>query len=182
MAALLKTPIDVNARQADGATALHWAAHWDDLQVADALIRAGARVNAANDSWRDADCAGVHQRPRRDGRQAVEGRADANSKRMTGETALMTCARSGNADAVKALLAHGADVRAAENETGQTALMWAAAQGHAETAQALSITAPMCTYVRSVVYAVAVFGSLGRRRDRARAVGGGSRRQRRGAG
>ena len=137
VAALLKTPIDVNARQADGATALHWAAHWDDLQVADALIRAGARVNAANDygvmpialACTNGHAAMVDR--------LLKAGADANSKRMTGETALMTCARSGNADAVKALLAHGADVRAAENETGQTALMWAAAQGHAETAQAL---------------------------------------------
>ena len=40
---------DVNVSQADGATALMWAAHWDDLRTADLLIRAGANVNAAND-------------------------------------------------------------------------------------------------------------------------------------
>src|SRR5437762_11389826 len=41
--------LDVNAADADGSTALHWAAHRDDLASADLLIRAGARVNAAND-------------------------------------------------------------------------------------------------------------------------------------
>src|SRR5579883_2925795 len=46
---LLEHHADVNARQGDGATALHWAAYHDDLAMADALIRAGARVDAAND-------------------------------------------------------------------------------------------------------------------------------------
>src|SRR5262249_38645043 len=37
--------VDVNAAQGDGSTALHWAAHRDDLTIADLLIRAGARSN-----------------------------------------------------------------------------------------------------------------------------------------
>src|ERR1700682_1132939 len=47
--ALLKAQVDVNTQQPEGATALHWAAHWDDLETANLLIRAGAHVNAAND-------------------------------------------------------------------------------------------------------------------------------------
>ena len=47
--ALLKQRVDVNAAQPDGATALHWAAHWDDVATAELLLRAGAKVNAAND-------------------------------------------------------------------------------------------------------------------------------------
>jgi ankyrin repeat protein len=35
---------DVNAPQPDGSTALHWAVERDDLQAADLLIKAGARV------------------------------------------------------------------------------------------------------------------------------------------
>jgi hypothetical protein len=31
--------------EADGSTALHWASLWDDLELADRLIRAGADVN-----------------------------------------------------------------------------------------------------------------------------------------
>src|SRR6187431_1576512 len=46
---LLNQRVDVNAAEPDGATALHWAAHWDDVETANLLIRAGARVNAAND-------------------------------------------------------------------------------------------------------------------------------------
>jgi len=45
---LLKQNADVNTAQADGTTALHWAAHRDDLETAELLIGAGADVNAAN--------------------------------------------------------------------------------------------------------------------------------------
>src|SRR5687768_2343062 len=47
--ALLAQSVDVNGPQSDGATALHWAIHWDDLDTADLLIRAGANVQPAND-------------------------------------------------------------------------------------------------------------------------------------
>ena len=47
--ALLKERVDVNGRQADGATALAWAAHRDDLETADLLPRAGADTNVANE-------------------------------------------------------------------------------------------------------------------------------------
>ncbi len=47
--ALLQQHLDPNAHQADGATALMWAAHWDDLDTATRLIGAGANANAAND-------------------------------------------------------------------------------------------------------------------------------------
>src|SRR4051794_12779769 len=46
---LLKQKGDVNLTQPDGATALHWAIHWDDLETTDLLLRAGANANAAND-------------------------------------------------------------------------------------------------------------------------------------
>ena len=49
----------------------------------------------------------------------------------------MTAARTGVADAVRTLLAHGADVNAKESWRGQSALMWAAAEGHAEAIQVL---------------------------------------------
>src|SRR5271157_506054 len=45
---LLASRVDVNASEEDGATPLHWAAHWDDLETADLLVRAGANVNATN--------------------------------------------------------------------------------------------------------------------------------------
>src|SRR5262245_12179686 len=41
--------VDVNARQADGTTALAWASHWGHLETIDLLIRGGANVNIATD-------------------------------------------------------------------------------------------------------------------------------------
>src|SRR5215813_5074774 len=48
--ALLEKETDPNVRQGDGATALHWAAHWDDMTAATLLFHAGADVNAINDN------------------------------------------------------------------------------------------------------------------------------------
>src|SRR5438552_15764425 len=45
---LLAQHVDVNQTAADGATALDWAAHLDDVETAKLLIAAGAKVGAAN--------------------------------------------------------------------------------------------------------------------------------------
>jgi ankyrin repeat protein len=134
---LLRGGANANARQPDGATALHWAAHWDDLEIADALIRAGADVNAANDfgatplalACTNASAALVER--------LLAAGANPNAAASSGETPLMRCARTGNAQAVKSLLARRADVNAKDKEQAQTALMWAVAQKHAAAAQAL---------------------------------------------
>ena len=45
---LLKSGADVNAQQADGATALQWAAYRGDAELAELLLKAGARPGLAN--------------------------------------------------------------------------------------------------------------------------------------
>src|ERR1700683_4931963 len=45
---LVQKKADVNAPQADGATALQWAAYRDDLELADLLIAAGANLRTPN--------------------------------------------------------------------------------------------------------------------------------------
>jgi ankyrin repeat protein len=135
--ALLAKGADPNAPQGDGATALHWAVHWDDLAAADALIRGGAMVDALNDLGvfpLSLACA--------NGSTAMVERllAAGAAVRQTlpsGETALMSCAQTGTADALRALLARGADVDARERHRGQTALMWAAAGRHAAAVKVL---------------------------------------------
>ena len=49
----------------------------------------------------------------------------------------MTCASSGSADAVRMLIARGADVNAKEPSQNQTALMWAAAERHPDVVATL---------------------------------------------
>ena len=45
---LVQSGADVKAAQADGATALHWAAYHGDVALAELLLKAGADVAAAN--------------------------------------------------------------------------------------------------------------------------------------
>ena len=46
--ALVQARANVNAADADGTTALHWAVRQDDLALADRMLRSGADVDAAN--------------------------------------------------------------------------------------------------------------------------------------
>jgi len=128
---LLGKRADVNAAQPDGTTALHWAAHWNDIDSVNLLLRAGANAKAVNRYGATplSEAVTVGSVPVV---QALLG-AGADPKTLTtadGETVLMTAARSGNADIVRILLDRGADVNAQENYRRQTALMWAAAERH----------------------------------------------------
>ena len=51
--ALLKQHANVNAAQPDGTTALHWAAHWNDLETVNLLLRAGADAEGRQPLRRD---------------------------------------------------------------------------------------------------------------------------------
>jgi ankyrin len=129
--------VDVNSRQPDGATALHWAVHRDDLEVADLLILSGANVNAANDLGVTPLFLACENRNAAMVERLLTAGANPNTAVSTGETVLMTAARTGSVDAVKALLARGADLNARETARGQTALMWAVAEGHPEVVRML---------------------------------------------
>ncbi len=63
--------------------------------------------------------------------------ANPNMPIATGETPLITCAGTGNADAVRALIGRGADVNAKETSQDQTSLMWAAAERHTDVVKLL---------------------------------------------
>ena len=127
----------MNAPQPDGATALHWAAHRDDLTTADLLIRAGARANAANDLGVTPLYLACTNRSAAMVKKLLTAGANPNATLLRGQTVLMECARTGDVRAVTALLAAGAQVNAKESINDQTALMWAVAQQHPRVVQAL---------------------------------------------
>ena len=134
---LIQQKVNVNAPYGDGTTPLHWAAHRDDQDMADLLIRAGGAVNAANDLgvtplWLAAENGSTVMAAR-----LLEAGANPNVTLLAGETPLMDAARSGNAQLVKLLLVNGADVHAKEKRQGQTALMWAASQKQTSVVQVL---------------------------------------------
>jgi len=127
---LLQQKFDVNASQADGATALHWAVYREDLETADLLIRAGANINAKNRTGATplylASLNGSTPMIER----LLKAGADANERGPNGETVLMLAARNGNPHAIKMLLDHGAEVNAKDSLRQTTALMWAIEQEH----------------------------------------------------
>ena len=133
----LLSQVDVGATQADGATALHWAVHREDREIAAVLIRAGADVNKAN----DLGVTPLMMASDRGNADLVErllaAGADPDATLSGGETALMAAARAGSLDAVNALLSHGANVNATEATRAQSALMWAVANTHPQITQAL---------------------------------------------
>ena len=128
--AYLSEGVDVNATRADGATALLWATHWDDLDIVTALLGAGADPNVADDHGVTPLMRAGENVSTVVARVLLEAGANANAAQTSGLTSLMVAARTGSGDLVRALLAHGADVNAATFETGATALMWAVEASH----------------------------------------------------
>ena len=134
---LLRARTDANVADADGTSALHWAAQRDDLKAVEALLAGGADAKAANRYGVTAlSLAATNGNAAMLERLLAAG-AGANTALPGGETVLMTAARAGNAAAVRTLLAGGADVRARESAKGQTALMWAAAENNAAVVKLL---------------------------------------------
>jgi ankyrin repeat protein len=127
----------VNAAEADGMTALHWAVRSDDPVTTQMLIRAGANVSAANRYGITPLSLAATNRNGAIARALLTAGANANAIGPDGETILMTAARAGNPDVVTALLDRGANVNASESWQGQTALMWAAAENHGPAIKAL---------------------------------------------
>jgi ankyrin repeat protein len=134
---LLRSGADANAAQPDGATALAWAAHWNEAGVARLLIAAGADVNAANDLGVTPLALACENASVPMVETLLKAAANPNLARATAETPLMTAARTGNAAVVKLLVAHGADPNASNTRSKHTALMLAISEGHADVVRAL---------------------------------------------
>jgi len=126
--------VDVDAAQPDGATALHWAAHLDDLEMAALLVESGADVGVRNDFGVMPLSLACTRGSARMIEILLEAGADPNASLVSGETALMTAARTGVPDAVRVLVDHGADLDAQEPRQNQTALMWAISEKHTAVA------------------------------------------------
>jgi len=99
---------DVNAKDSDGATPLHWAAFGDHKEIAELLIAEGADVNAKNeDSWTPLLIAAVAGRKETAELLIAKG-ADVNAKAVTGETPLDSAIINKHTETADLLRKHGA--------------------------------------------------------------------------
>ena len=136
---LLAQGEDANAAHGDGMSALHWAAERGDADMTEALVHAGATVEAVT---RIGQYTPLHVASTA-GQAAVvelllESGADAMAATSTsGVTPLHLAAASGSVAAIAALLDHGADVDARERAWGQTPLIFAAARDRVDALRAL---------------------------------------------
>jgi len=115
--ALLEAETDPNARDDAGATALMWAAAVGSPDVLRVLLDRGADVNAATGAgatalmWATGDAGKV--------RVLIDRGATVGAVTRDGTTALVTAARRGNLEAMRVLLAAGADPGASARESAE---------------------------------------------------------------
>lgn len=128
---------DVNAPDPDGTTPLHWAVENGDLEIAQLLLKAGARAEVSNrDGVTPLWLAATH-RDARIARLLLQAGADPKHHSPSGESVLMAAARTGDPELVDLLLSSGADPNARGSAYGETALMLAAAANQAGAVRAL---------------------------------------------
>ena len=127
----------MNARDPWGATALLWAAQWDNVATAHLLIDAGAEVDAANDYGVGPLAMACTNASSTIVAALLDAGADPDQANPSGVTPLMIAARGDNLKVMKALLAHDADVGATERVLGQTAWMWAISEKQTDVARLL---------------------------------------------
>ncbi len=127
---LLQQGADANAAQADGMTALHWAAQNDQAEIAQILLYAGATSRART---RLGGYTPLHLASRAGNAGVVgvllEGGADPNAVTTTGVTALHFAAEADAPEVTRKLIAHGGNVDAADSFSDRTPLMFAAVRG-----------------------------------------------------
>lgn len=174
---LLTEKADVNAHQADGATALHWAVYRDDLATVDLLLNAGGDAKVANSYGATPLSLAAENGNPAITERLLDAGADANTRLLNTDTVLMMAARTGNVATLKLLLDRGADVNAKEASRGTTALMWAAAQRHPAAVQLLvergadvSAASNPAWMDRPISYAKAVDPRPSRKRDNSNTV------------
>lgn len=136
VSAQIAAKADLNAAQADGATALHWAAYHDKVEIVQKLLAAGAKADLANRYGITPLLLACENGSEGIVRVLLDAGAKADVSQRGGEEAIMVAARTGRAGVVKLLLEKGARVES-HVRSKQTALMWAAAEGHAEVIEVL---------------------------------------------
>jgi len=126
-------PSSVTTYSADGFTALHFAAFFDQTDAGRLLLDRGADVDAPGRGW----MTGTALHSAASGRHGaiagilLEAGADPSLRQAAGWTPLHSAAHNGDPEIVRKLLSHGADPRAT-NDDGTSVLAMAEESGNAE--------------------------------------------------
>ena len=131
--ALLQQRADVNAAEADGTTALHWAVRADDCEIVTACCGQARTPTRANRYGVTPLSLAAKNGDARMFETLLEGRRRSERALPEGETVLMTAARTGSAGGDQACCSRTApDERRGAAGTAKPRLMWAAAENHAD--------------------------------------------------
>jgi ankyrin repeat protein len=109
---LLTNKADVNAKDNDGETPLHFAAQEYDKDVAELLLAHKAKINAKNKDGETPLLLAASDGHKDVAELLLANKADVNAKDKNGSTPLRVAARQGDKDMVELLLANKADVNA----------------------------------------------------------------------
>jgi uncharacterized protein len=124
---IAKKAVDVNAAEADGSTALLWAANLNDTDLAARLLKAGANPKVRNQLGSTPLGEAALNSNTELMKALLDAGADPNAAGADGQTPLMIIVRTSNVAAAKLLLDKGANPNVKEGQREQTPLMWAAA-------------------------------------------------------
>ena len=140
--AIVVVALAASVAASDGTTDLHRAVSVNQpVEKIDALVKAGADVNAANRygvTPLSLAAAGGNDRVIDLLLKSGANAKAADAKLSEGRTLLMLASRTGSVASIRQLVAAGANVNAAETRTGSTALMWAALENHGDAVRALA--------------------------------------------
>ncbi len=134
---IAKKSADVNAAEADGSTALLWAANLNDTDLASRLLKAGASPKVINKLGSTPLAEAAFNANTEMIKALLDAGADPNVAGPDGQTPLMIVARTANVAAAKLLLDKGANPNVKEAQHEQTALMWAAASSQGSMVRTL---------------------------------------------
>jgi len=134
---LLSQKSDVNAPDAQGTPALHWAVRVDDIDLVRLLLSSGADAKLTNRYGVTPLTLAVTNANPAIIRLLLDAGADANAVDPAAETMLMIASRVGVLDAVRVLLDRGAVVDTRDKTYQQTALMIAVREDHTDIVRLL---------------------------------------------
>jgi ankyrin repeat protein len=123
---------DINAKDRDGWTPLHFATRFEDLAMAELLVANGADVNAkAKNDWTPLDVAYASEL-----RELLRKHGGKTKRELEAKESIHAAAETGNIEAVKQHLADGVNMNA-EDMIGWTPLYFAIDEGHTEITELL---------------------------------------------